>query len=75
MSLLGAVLQDFHPFHGETFLSGAMDNMVKIWSLQVGEILSIIVHHPLMHTRSICNTDLLACMHANDHEKCSRSDP
>ena len=26
-------LQDFHPFHGEQFLSAGMDNTVKIWSL------------------------------------------
>lgn len=26
-------LQDFHPFHGEQFLSSGMDNTVKIWSL------------------------------------------
>lgn len=24
--------QDFHPFHGEQFLSAGMDNTVKIWS-------------------------------------------
>ena len=26
-------VQDFHPFHGEQFLSAGMDNTVKIWSL------------------------------------------
>ena len=27
------LVQDFHPFHGEQFLSSGMDNTVKIWSL------------------------------------------
>ena len=29
-------VQDFHPFHGEQFLSAGMDNTVKIWSLTGG---------------------------------------